>query len=183
MQLVWCGILEARKSLHLVLRAMAALPEGTSCKLHVIGDGAERKEWQSLAEGLGLGRSVEWHGRVTHAEAQGLMSAGHALIHSSVKEGTPHVVLEAMALGMPVICHDACGMGVAVDGTCGLKVPMRDPATSVSGFRDAILRLCNEPALLTKLSQGALERASLLTWDNKVKQVAATYQHILTRKP
>ena len=183
LQLVWCGILEARKSLHLVLRAMAALPEGTSCKLHVIGDGAERKEWQSLAEGLGLGQRVEWHGRVTHAEVQALMSAGHALIHSSVKEGTPHVVLEAMALGMPVICHDACGMGVAVDETSGLKVPMRDPATSVSGFRDAILRLCDEPDLLPKLSQGALDRASLLTWDNKVKQVAATYQHILTRKP
>jgi glycosyltransferase involved in cell wall biosynthesis len=85
-----------------------------------------------------------------------------------------------MALGMPVICHDACGMGVAVDETSGLKVPMRDPASSVSGFRAAILRLCNEPDLLPKLSQGALDRASQLTWENKVRQVADTYHQILS---
>jgi glycosyltransferase involved in cell wall biosynthesis len=182
LKLVWCGLLEARKSLHLVLRAMATLPEGVDCELHVIGDGAERGLWQRLAENLGLGESVRWHGRVTHAEAQALMAAGHALIHSSVKEGTPHVVLEAMALGMPVICHDACGMGVAVDESSGLKVEMRDPKTSVVGFREAILRLWNEPGLLEKLSEGALARARELSWENKVEQVAAAYNEILAAK-
>jgi glycosyltransferase involved in cell wall biosynthesis len=111
------------------------------------------------------------------------MARGHVLIHSSVKEGTPHVVLESMAQGMPVICHDACGMGVAVDENSGIKVPLHDPATSVAGFRNAILRLCNEPDLLSKLSQGALARATQLTWDNKVKQVADTYHKILSESP
>lgn len=183
LRLVWCGLLEARKSLHLVLRAMAALPEGVDCELHVIGDGAERRAWQELGDNLSLGECVKWHGRVTHSEAQSLMAAGHCLIHSSVKEGTPHVVLEAMALGMPVICHDACGMGVAVDEDSGLKLEMRDPSTSVAGFRESILRLCNEPGLLTKLSEGALARARELSWDNKVKHVADAYRAILSEKP
>jgi glycosyltransferase involved in cell wall biosynthesis len=182
-RLVWCGLLEARKSLHLVLRAIAFLPEDVDCELHVIGDGAERRTWTTLANDLGLEKCVRWHGRVTHEQAQGLMSSGHALIHSSVKEGTPHVVLEAMSLGMPVICHDACGMGVAVDESSGLKVAMHNPGSSVAGFRDAILRLWNEPELLPKLSAGALNRARDLSWDNKVEKIADAYHEILSRKP
>ena len=111
------------------------------------------------------------------------MSSGHALIHSSVKEGTPHVVLEAMSLGMPVICHDACGMGVAVDESSGLKVAMHNPETSIAGFRDAIRRLWNEPELLPKLSEGALNRAHHLSWDKKVEKIADAYHEILSQKP
>jgi glycosyltransferase involved in cell wall biosynthesis len=110
------------------------------------------------------------------------MSTGHALIHSSVKEGTPHVVLEAMALGMPVICHDACGMGVAVNEESGLKVPMKNPESSVRGFHDAIMRLWNDPKLLNELSKGAIRRAHELSWENKILKVEATYLKILASK-
>ena len=183
LSLVWCGLLEARKSLHLVLEAMARLPEGVRCELHVIGDGAERGIWEKLSADRGLGNKVLWHGRVSHDEAQRLMAAGHVLVHSSVKEGTPHVVLEAMAQGIPVICHDACGMGVAVDDRSGLKVPMRNPETSISGFRDAIMRIWSEPELLARLSEGAIERARDLSWENKVRKVEQAYQDILSSKP
>jgi len=71
---------------------------------------------------------------------------------------------------------------MAVDETCGIKVPMRNPETSVAGFRDAILRLWSEPGLLPRLSEGALNRARELSWENKVKQVAAAYDEILSGK-
>ena len=179
--LVWCGILEARKALHLVLEAMATLPGEAICELHVIGDGPERVGWERRAGEIGLGGKVLWHGRVSHEEAQRLMAAGHVLVHSSVKEGTPHVVLEAMAQGIPVICHDACGMGVAVDESSGLKVPMHDPMTSVLGFREAILRLWNDLGLLGQLSEGAICRATELSWDNKVKKVEQAYRELLKK--
>jgi len=183
LRLIWCGILEARKSLHLVLQAVAQLPPEMKVELHVIGNGAERGNWQALGEKLELGERVTWHGRVTHAEAQDLMSSGHALVHSSVKEGTPHVVLEAMSLGMPVICHDACGMGVAVDETSGIKIPTRNPETSILGFREALKRLWTEAGLLTKLSEGALQRALNLTWESKVRLVDKAYRQISTQEP
>ena len=179
--LVWCGILEARKALHLVLEAMATLPGEVMCELHVIGDGPERVGWERRSGEIGLGGKLVWHGRVSHEEAQRLMAAGHVLVHSSVKEGTPHVVLEAMAQGIPVICHDACGMGVAVDESSGLKVPMRNPMTSVAGFREAMLRLWNEPGLLGELSEGAILRATELSWDNKVKKVEQAYRELLKK--
>jgi len=182
LRLIWCGLLEARKSLHLVLHAMSRLPANVDCELHVIGSGAEHESWCKLSKHLALDKCIHWHGRVAHSNAQQLMSTGHALIHSSVKEGTPHVVLEAMALGMPVICHDACGMGVAVNEESGLKVPMKNPESSVRGFHDAIMRLWNDPKLLNELSKGAIRRAHELSWENKILKVEATYLKILASK-
>ena len=101
------------------------------------------------------------------------MSQSNVLVHTSLKEATSNVVLEALERGLPVICHDACGMGTAVDERCGLKIPLRDPESSVRGFRDALIRVLDEPELLQRLSQGAFERAAELTWDKKV----ATYEH------
>jgi glycosyltransferase involved in cell wall biosynthesis len=183
LRLVWCGICEARKSMNFIIDAMAGLPKDTPCRLDVIGDGPERERWQRDAAAKGLASMIHWHGRVPHADAQRLMADGHVLVHSSVKEGTPHVVLEALAGGLPVICHDACGMGVAVDASCGLKVPLKDPRTSISGFRNAIATLSHDPDLLTRLSEGAQRRARQLSWDGKIESIDRGYQRISPRVP
>lgn len=112
---------------------------------------------------------------VSRDKALAVMNEGHVFLHSSVKEGTPHVVVEALALGMPVICHDACGMGIAVDDRCGLKIPLSDPATSTSGFHAAIRRLLTEPELLPTLSAGAYQRATELSWESKVEAFSQAY--------
>ena len=88
-------------------------------------------------------------------------------------------MLEALVGGLPVLCHDACGMGVAVDDASGLKVPLRDPRTSIAGFRAALMRLLNEPALLETLSQGAMKRAQELNWEEKIRHFCTAYHDAL----
>jgi glycosyltransferase involved in cell wall biosynthesis len=182
LRLVWCGLIEARKALHLLLEALAGLPDGLVWELHVIGDGPQRERCRSRADSLGIGGSVHWAGSVAHAEAQRLMAQGHLLVHSALKEGTPHVVLEALAQAMPVICHDACGMGVAVTDESGIKVPMIDPATSIRGFRDAVARVATEPGLLGTLSAGAIARARALSWESKIAAVSQGYREVTAKE-
>ena len=76
---------------------------------------------------------------------------------------------------MPVICHDACGMAVAVDGSCGIKIPLVNPRESIAGFRAALERLLGDPQLVGQLSRGALQRAAQLGWDAKVQEIARAY--------
>jgi glycosyltransferase involved in cell wall biosynthesis len=178
-RLVWCGIIEARKALHLVLQALHQMPPAVTWELQIIGNGPQRDDCESLAASLNLSDRVHWSGNVEHAEAQRLMEHGHVLVHSALKEGTPHVVLEAMTRGLPVICHDACGMGVAVNDLSGIKIPMVDPQSSIAGFRDAILRLATEPKLLESLSAGALARAGELSWDAKIETFIDTYRQVI----
>ena len=66
------------------------------------------------------------------------MRDADVFVFTSLQEGTSTVVMEALALGLPVICHDACGMGVAVNERCGIKVPMISPGLSQGGFAAAI---------------------------------------------
>ena len=92
-----------------------------------------------------------------------------------MNEAATSVIMEALSLGLPVICHDASGMGEAVTGLCGIKVPLANPAKSIEGFSNAIQRLVENPELLKRLSGGALDRARELSWDGIAKRISDAY--------
>jgi glycosyltransferase involved in cell wall biosynthesis len=128
-----------------------------------------------------LGLSVVWHGQLPHDEAIAAMRGADVLVHTSVREGTPHVVLEAMAQGLAVVCHDIAGLSVAVTDRCGIKVPLVDPATSIAAFRTAVERFVETPPLLQALSAGAAARAADLTWEAKAAEIARIYERCMAR--
>jgi glycosyltransferase involved in cell wall biosynthesis len=174
LRIIWSGRFDPIKALPVLLRALSGIPKD-SWQLDILGDGSEGPRWKELAQSLMLTTNVTWHGMVSRDLALRTMESGHVFVHSSVKEGTPHVVLEALSMGMPIICHDACGMGVAVTSYCGIKFPLSDPASSYQAIFQAISRFLSEPALLEKLSRGAIERAAELNWDHKVLAFNAAY--------
>jgi len=174
LRICWSGRHEAIKALPLLLDALAALPDRNRVVLDVLGEGRETKRWQKLALSLGL-RGITWHGRLPYHDALQMMGQADLFIHTSFREAASMVVLEAMGWGLPVICHDACGMAVAVDESCGIKVPFVNPRCSIDAFRDAIDAILRNPELVERLSRGALVRASALSWDAKVKEIAEAY--------
>ena len=120
-----------------------------------------------------------WLGQVPFRQVRALLDTQDAFVMSSLQEGTPNVVMEALAAGLPVICHDISGMSFAVDESCGRKIPLRDPQTSIAGFADAVAQLATTQGLLDRLSDGALRRARQLSWDAKVKEIMNVYDAIL----
>lgn len=188
LRLVWSGFIHPRKAILLLIDALHWLqkrlegPLEQSVEVHILGDGEERSIAESRAENLGLKAALHWHGFLPRADGLAVMSNGHALVHTAIMEGTPHVVLEALALGLPVICHDACGMGTAVTIDSGIKIPLTSPAVSIEGFGNALLRLLQEPDLLVQLSQGALRRALDLTWESKIESIVEDYRNVLCLK-
>lgn len=175
LRICWSGQHVARKALPLLLRALAMLPEPRMVTLDIFGKGAETQRWQELTVKLGLNECIKWHGWLVHDEAIEKMGQADIFVHTSIGEGTSNVILEALSWGMPVICHDTCGMAIAIDGTCGIKVPFVSPERSIQGFLDALNGILHNPGLVEQLSEGALRRASELSWDAKVKQIAEGY--------
>ncbi|HEX6998140.1 MAG TPA: glycosyltransferase family 4 protein [Gammaproteobacteria bacterium] len=174
LRLCWAGQHIDRKALPLLLHALAESRLRDRLELHVVGAGPRTAAWRALAEGLGL-ENVAWHGQLSREAVLAEMRRAHVLVHTSTREGTPHVVLEAMAQGLPVVCHDVGGMSVAVTQRCGIKVPFANPRRSITGFREALERLAETPSLLETLSAGALQRAAELTWAAKAAEIAAVY--------
>ena len=181
LRICWSGLFQGIKALPLLFRAIAGSSRKEDMRLEVLGDGPEVERWKALVASLGIAGQVHFHGMLPRDKALEVMQRSHLLVHSSVKEGTPHVVLEALSFGLPVICHDACGMGTAVTAACGFKVPLQNPETSVAGFRDALDRFHADPGLLGCLSRGALARANELTWESKIQRISETYHQILAR--
>ena len=181
-QICWMGLHIGRKGLPLLLSALAELTKrelGEKVHLTVLGSGPQTQAWQMLCHRLGVQKMTTWMGQVPFNQVRALLDSQDAFIMSSLQEGTPNVVMEALAAGLPVICHDIAGMSLAIDEGCGRRIPLRNRQTSISGFADAVAELVTTKGLLDRLSIGALRRAKELSWDAMVKEILNLYDAIL----
>lgn len=133
---LWVGKMDFRKQLALALKTMAAV-ESHEVKLHIVG-GGDMERYRQQATALGIMNRCVWHGAVSHDEVQALMRQSDVFLFTSVAEGTPHVVLEAICNNLPVVCFDTCGQGDVVDDAIGRKISLSTPRQSAREFASII---------------------------------------------
>jgi len=132
-----------------ILEAVEKIPD---LGLVVVGDGPERPRLEQQAVSLGIADRVYFAGQRSRTETLGLMAACDLFVLNSTYEGLPHVVLEAMALGLPVVATAVGGTPEVVrDGENGLLIPPGDGDAIV----EALYRLCDDQFLHRRLSKGA----------------------------
>lgn len=174
--LLWVGKADFRKQLSLAIRAVAAARH-SDLRLHVVG-GGDVSEYENEAETLGVNDLCVWHGAVSHDEVQRIMRQSDLFFFTSVAEGTPHVVLEAIGNSLPVLCFDTCGQGDSVDETVGIKIPLTNPRQSVKDFAEKIEFFYNNKEVLQQLSKGCVSRQNELSWERKALQVVDLYKSL-----
>jgi colanic acid/amylovoran biosynthesis glycosyltransferase len=139
-------------------QVLAAVPEA---RLTMVGDGYLWEASQQLATALGIAGRVEFLGPRPHAELTSIMQEARAFVQHSVttsygdSEGTPVIVLEAAAMGLPVVSTRHGGIpDVVIDGESGLLVDEGD----VEAMAECMIRLLEDPLLAARLGQAARER-------------------------
>jgi UDP-glucose:(heptosyl)LPS alpha-1,3-glucosyltransferase len=108
--LLFVGTGWERKGLGFAIRALAALPDHVHLRVAGKGDG---REYQSLAEAVGVGRRVEFVG--TNEDIVGVYQKADSLVHPAIYEPFANVCLEALACGLPVITSAANGAAEIID--------------------------------------------------------------------
>ncbi len=147
--LATAGRLTAQKALPDALRAIARVP---AVELLVLGDGSERPALEREAETLGVSDRVRFVGAGTRDDVLRLFRAADAVLVTSAWENLPHTVVEALAVGTPVIATAVGGIPeVVVDGENGLLVPPHD----VDAIAAAVARLVREEDLRGALAAAA----------------------------
>jgi glycosyltransferase involved in cell wall biosynthesis len=147
--LAFAGRLTAQKSLAVTLEALAGT-EGVS--LVIAGEGSEREALERRSLELGLGARVRFLGPQPRESVLELFRAADATVLSSSWENFPHSVVEALAVGTPVLATTAGGVGeVVTDGVNGLLVPPGD----ASALAAAVRRFFAEPELRERLRAAA----------------------------
>ncbi|HFC53574.1 MAG TPA: glycosyltransferase [Gammaproteobacteria bacterium] len=178
LRVAWCGLFLERKALPIGLYAIRQASRRVALEFHIIGSGRCANAWKKLARKIGVDEMCVWHGEQPHREAMDIMSGCDVLMFTSLQEGTPAVVTEAIELGLPVICHDKCGFGTIVDSTCGIKVQVRSPANSIRGFAEALISLEQNPGLLEELKKGAYRKATEESWEKRVAAMLNIYEDV-----
>lgn len=176
---VWCGRITPYKGAEILIRALGKSDIiKNNVELTIIGDGILKESMVLLAKSLGVNH-ISWINEVKHSEVFALMAGADFFIHTSLREGTPNVIMEALANSLPVICHDAFGMSIAINDSCGIKIPFESPKKSIDEFCDAIESLVLDKVFLNKLKEGAKIRANELSWDNLAKHIAEDYSKLI----
>jgi colanic acid/amylovoran biosynthesis glycosyltransferase len=158
-QLVTVGRLSEQKGQLVLLEALALLArEGVQFKMTIAGDGPLRPVLESGIRKLGLEEQVELAGWQNNLQVRALIRGARALILPSFAEGLPVVLMEALALGRPVITTYVAGIPELVtDQSCGWLVP----AGSVEQLARAIKRCLSAPDALIQ-AMGAAGRTRVL---------------------
>lgn len=177
LDLLWVGKLDFRKQLTLAIKSLAQL-NNHKIKLHIVGSG-DATIYQQLALSLNVASQCIWHGTVSHDKVQEMMRQSDVFFFTSVAEGTPHVVLEAISNNLPVVCFDICGQGDSINEKVGIKIPLSNPQQSVHDFAEKINYLYQNKEVLQKLANNCKQRQEELSWDNKAKQMVALYKQAL----
>ena len=143
--LVFAGRLVPQKSIDVALEAVRRNPD---VRLLIAGEGPYRDRLVRLANQLGVDGQAPFLGPQPRQTVFELLRAADAALLSSSWENFPHMAVEALALGTPVIATDAGGVTeILRDEWNGLLVPIRDP----DALSNAIRRYLDDPALQERL--------------------------------
>jgi len=145
------GELGARKDFSTLLQAFARIRAERPCRLMILGRGSEHGKLQALAEELGVAEDFALPGFVSQPYAY--MAHADLFAFTSRWEGLGFVIIEALAVGTPVVSTD-CPSGpreVLADGRYGALVPVRDSAA----LAEAMQRALDAPLPAGELKQAA----------------------------
>lgn len=152
-EIVSVGRMDANKNHEMQLRAFAALPPAFSeYGLTIYGDGELRSSIEALAEKLGVGERVRLPGVVPDIADR--IGRASLFLLTSYSEGVSNALIEALALGLPVIATDVPSGGteeLMTDGGNGLIIPAGDQ----EALEKAMEKMLGDPVYADRLGREA----------------------------
>lgn len=176
LRIIWSGLHISRKALPLLLQALAALPNSVRWQLVVLGSGPLTNKWRSLAASKGIDDRIKWTGRVDRASAIDMMSSAHVMVITSLYDLTSSVLVEALSVGLPVICPDHYGFSDAIDDHCGFRVKVGSLKMIRNGIRESIAKLYDDEQMRQELARNAYRRAQSFDWEHVGNLVSSLYE-------
>lgn len=167
------GLLIERKGHHLVIEAMAGMPDAT---LLIVGSGPDRQALENLATRLGVKERVHFLGNLDQRSLSEVYNCADALVLASSREGWANVLLESMACGTPVLGTSVWGTPeVIAKPEAGLLLKARDAASIIAGAAQLRAQLPEREATRRYAEQ--------FDWQATTDGQVALFRTLLAKKP
>ena len=153
------GRLCEQKGQFLIPAAAAALrAEFPRLRIILVGDGESRQQIEASIAKYEVGDVVELAGWVANSEVLKMIGTSRALLLPSYAEGLPIVIMEALALGRPVISTLIAGIPELVNDSCGWLFPAGDREALIAAMRAALICTPAELAIKGATGRARVER-------------------------
>jgi glycosyltransferase involved in cell wall biosynthesis len=159
------GRLTQQKDFPTLIRAFALVRKTQPSRLVILGEGSHRNALLGLAETLGVHEDVDLPGFFKNPYP--FMAKASVFVLSSIWEGSPNVLTEAMALGTPVVATD-CPSGpkeILGKGLYGPLVPMGDASAMAIAMKETLLNPPRGDVLIRAVEEYRVERSCRLYKD------------------
>lgn len=178
--IVFVGSLRPIKDPITLLKAFREIAgKYSNISLHIIGDGPLRGLLEAFCLENSLSSKVTFEGRKSHEGALRAIVESTVFVLTSVEEGLPTVLIEAMALGKPVIATAVGGVPEVVkDGINGILIPPRSPER----LAKILERFLNDSELGRKIGKAAAESVKDYKWSKIAKKYERIYETVLSLK-
>jgi glycosyltransferase involved in cell wall biosynthesis len=173
--ILYVGRLSPEKGVDILIKS-ARMLEFPLC-LHLVGDGPERTRLEQLSNEIGLSDKVVFHGQVPYDRVIDFYQSAQLFVHPvRWPEPLARTVLDAMAIGVPVIAADSGGSPWALQGT-GLTFLPED----VDDLAEKIKLLHGNPELAVDLAEKAQKRARDFDTKNTIPRLLEVYRSVIAR--
>jgi glycosyltransferase involved in cell wall biosynthesis len=178
--IVYSGRLTWTKGLRELIKAFGLLSAThPSWRLVLVGDGPDNARLRRLADRVGVAARVQFLGRLSAPDTLRAVAQASIFAMPSYIESLPLSLIEAMALGKPVVATRVGGIEahLITDGEEGFLVRPR----SVRDLTDRLGRLMADSELRSRMGRAARRRTSALTTDRLVDRTLGFYRHVIDR--
>lgn len=158
---VFIGRLEDAKGVHRILEVLSKVDNPRIGKVHLIGDGSKREEYEEYAKNH-CKQEIIFHGFLKKDEINKVLSPSHVFLLPSDSEGFPKVVAEAANYGLiPIVSDVSCIGQYVIDSETGYLIPPKD-TDALEKAVCIILDLSEEK--LSYISRNCFDMASSFTF-------------------
>lgn len=183
----YMGRLVALKAVDILIDAFVSASAEVNIHLSIIGDGEERRKLElycaerGVLGGAGETGKIHFFGWLPQCECAEHLSSASVVVLPSLHECGGAVVLEGMAMGIPVIATNWGGPADYLNKDCGILVEPTSREAMVLGFSDAMKSLALDPERRGKLGDAARCRiVEEFDWEKKVDKIVEIYAQCLS---
>jgi len=179
----YVGRINQEKDLETWVRAAASVAQKhPQARFVLVGDGRgdnTQSHLEQLAEALGVKQNLIFPGY--RADLQSVYAAFDIFMLSSRREGLPNCILEAMAMGLPVVTTDVAGAKeLVVDQQTGFVLPQGD----VGGLGQALLKLVDDHDLRARFRMAGRTRIEKeFSFSSRLRLVEGIYEELVAAPP
>ena len=167
-QLIITGRLVPFKNVIMAVKSLGQLPSNYDFNLKIIGSGPEMNRIKNEICFLKLSDKVHFVEETTRNNILDELSKSDIYLFPSLREGGTWALMEAMAIGLPVICLDWSGMEIITDDKSAIKIPVTSPEQMTEEMAKAISKLIDNPLLRERMGAAGRKRIKYeYNWEAK----------------